>query len=283
MLLPILLIAVSLDNEMSRIAAEARGRVGSCAMVVETGKRSSFNGSERFPMQSVYKLPIGMAVLNDVDHGRLTLDQTLHVSKSDLLGRGQHSPLRDDHPQGDVDVPVRELLRLMVAESDGTASDVLLRGVGGAVRVTQYLRGLGIHGVQVVTTEMDMGRDTKAQYRNWATPDSAVDLLRVLQEGKGLSAASRTLLMDLLAQSTPGKHRIKGRLPKGTVVAHKTGTSQTSHDGVTYATNDIGLITLPDGRHLAIAVFVSDSKASDDVREGVIARIARAAWDANVK
>ena len=67
-------------------------------------------------------------------------------------------------------------------------------------------------------------------------------------------------------------------LPDGTVVAHKTGTSQTVN-GVTAATNDVGLVTLPNGQHLAIAVFVSDSTANDTIREEVIAKVARAAWD----
>ena len=72
--------------------------------------------------------------------------------------------------------------------------------------------------------------------------------------------------------------RLKGRLPAGTEVAHKTGSSG-SRDGVSAATNDIGIITLPDGRHLAVAVFLRDSKASAEARDAVIARVARGAWD----
>jgi beta-lactamase class A len=49
---------------------------------------------------------------------------------------------------------------------------------------------------------------------------------------------------------------------------------------VTAATNDVGLVTLPNGGHLALAVFVSDSRANDAVREEVIAKVAKAAWDA---
>ena len=65
-------------------------------------------------------------------------------------------------------------------------------------------------------------------------------------------------------------------------VAHKTGTSRTV-DGVTAATNDVGLVTLPNGRHLAISVFVPDSGANDAVREEVIAKVAKAAWDESSK
>ena len=67
-------------------------------------------------------------------------------------------------------------------------------------------------------------------------------------------------------------------MPAGTAVAHKTGTSGTEK-GITAATNDIGIITLPDGRHLAIAVFVSDSPEDEATREGVIAKIAKAIWE----
>jgi len=80
-----------------------------------------------------------------------------------------------------------------------------------------------------------------------------------------------------MTESKPGAKRLKG-LPEGTVVAHKTGTSGTEN-GITAATNDIGIVTLPSGKHLAIAVFVSDSPADDSIREGVIARAAKLVFD----
>jgi len=103
-------------------------------------------------------------------------------------------------------------------------------------------------------------------------------LLRALHEGQGLSESSQALLRKLMTQTPTGLQRIKGLLPDGTVVAHKTGTSPTV-DGVTAATNDVGLVTLPNGRHLAISVFVSDSGANKAVCEGVIAKVTKAVWD----
>jgi len=132
--------------------------------------------------------------------------------------------------------------------------------------------------IVVATTEAAMARGEQVQYRNWATPDAMVGLLRVLQEGKGLSASSRRLLLGLMTASKTGPGRIKGLLPEGTVVAHKTGSSGTVH-GLTRATNDVGLVTLPDGKHLAVVVFVSDTKAGEATRDAVIAKIARAAWN----
>lgn len=130
----------------------------------------------------------------------------------------------------------------------------------------------------MVNSENEIGRDWQTQYENWATPSGAVELLAALQARRGLSADSQKLLLKLLTESIPGAKRLKGQLPAETIVAHKTGTGGT-RNGVTSATNDIGLITLPDGRHLAVAVFVSDSKADLNTREAVIAEIAKALWD----
>lgn len=267
-----------LRERMEEIARATGGPVGAAAVLIEGGEVVSFNGAQRFPMQSVYKMPIGMAILHAVDEGRLKLTQKIFVRPEDLVPERLHSPLRDANPRG-VELTLRELLRLMISESDGTASDVLLGIAGGPEKVTEYLRGLGVEGVSVATTERAMAEgDEQVQYRNWATPESMLSLLRALQEGRGLSRASRGLLLDFMLKSTPGPRRLKGMLPAGTPVAHKTGTSGTI-EGLTRATNDVGLVTLPDGRHMAVAVFVSDTKADADVREGVIAKIARAAWD----
>lgn len=270
--------ADNLRTQLEQIAQTAQGRVGIAATIVETGKTVDWLGGERFPMQSVYKMPIGMAVLHQIDQRKLALDQMIHVDSGEYVSERQHSPLRDKHPNG-ADVTVRELLRYAVSESDGSASDVLMRLAGGPSVIMTYLKSLGVTGVIVANTEKELRSDNAVQYRNWATPRQAVALLSALQKGRGLSSSSRTLLLQLMTDTQTGLHRLKGQLPTGTVVAHKTGTSWTL-DGVTAATNDIGLITLPNGHHLAIAVFVSDAKTDEATREAVIAKIAKAVWEA---
>lgn len=88
----------------------------------------------------------------------------------------------------------------------------------------------------------------------------------------------RLTLREKVRLSTGDAQRIKGLLPSGTSVAHKTGTNAT-RNGKTAATNDIGIVTPPGGRHLAIAVFVKDSSAAVAAREGAIAQAASAASD----
>lgn len=266
-----------LRAQIEQISRDANGRVGVALALLDSGESVAIHGDGRFPMQSVYKLPIGMTVLNQIDQGRLKLEQKVRVTKKDFVSAGQRSPVRDNNPQG-VELSVRELLRFTVSESDGTTSDVLLRLVGGPQAVMSYLRRLGIKGIVVADTEKAMGRDRSVQYRNWASPEAMVKLLHALHKGEGLSSPGRALLLQLMTETPTGPQRIKGLLPAGTVVAHKTGSSG-EYDGLAPATNDVGLITLPNEKRMAVAVFVSDSKANTAVREKVIARIAKAAWD----
>lgn len=267
MLVPLLFLLAG-SSAFEPIAATAGGHVGVAVRLVETGESYSFHGREHFPMQSVYKLPIAMAVLR----ANLPLDRPVHIAKRDLVPAALHSPIRDEHPAGDFDMPLREVIRYAIAESDGTASDVLLRLAGGPDRVTAFLRSLGVDELVVATSEMEMSREVHVQYRNWSTPEAMVQLLTKL------SPEHDALLLKWMVESTPGPKRIKGLLPAGTIVAHKTGTSGTD-SGITRATNDVGVVTLPDGRHLSIAVFVSDSPADVPTREEVIAKMARVAWD----
>jgi beta-lactamase class A len=265
-----------LRKQIEQIASAANGRVGVAAEVLETGESVSLDPHGRFPMQSVYKLPIGMAALAQVDKGKLNLEQKVRVEKSDFVRLGQASPVRDRYPNG-VELTLSELLRFTVSESDGTTSDVVLDLVG-VEAVTKYLNELGINEIIVANSEKEIGRDRETQYRNWASPHGAVQLLRSLHERRGLSEQSQQLLLKHMTETPTSAKRLKGLLPKTVVVAHKTGTGG-SNDGVAPATNDIGLITLPDGRHLAIAVFVSDARADLATREAVIARIAKTIWD----
>jgi beta-lactamase class A len=277
-LIALLLLQTPLGSHLSGIAEGAGGRTGVYAEVLETHAAVALNEQERFPMQSVYKLPICMAVLDLVERHAISLDTAIPVRASDLAPPGIHSPLRDENPKGGT-FTIAELIHAAIAESDGTASDALLRVAGGPDKATAYLRQLAIADIAIAATEAEMARDPMAQYTNFATPRAAVALLAALQSSPSVPQRSRAILLTEMANSTPGAKRLKGLLPAGTRVAHKTGTDGTVN-GMTRATNDIGIITLPGGRHLAIAVFIKDSTADETTREGTIARIAKAVFDA---
>ena len=129
--------------------------------------------------------------------------------------------------------------------------------------------------------EHELHRDVQAQYRNWFEPEGAVQLLRTISDHSPLTAQDTSLLLSWMQPASP-TGRLDGALPKGTVVAHKSGTSDVDN-GLCHAFNDIGLVILPDGRKLAIAVFITDSTADEATRKAVIARIGKAVYDAALK
>ena len=267
-----------LEKQFADIAKAAKGKVGVAVLVLETGDAAMLNEHEHYPMQSVYKLPIAMAMMEQIRLDRHALDEQIGITKDDFVRQGQASPLRDKNPNGGI-FTIRELMRLALVESDGTASDVLLRLLGGPIEVQRYLTQIGVEDMNVVNTEKELGQNWDTQYQNWATPVAAVELLRYLdRQNVDDIESEKYLLLTNMHNAVTGPNRLKGQLPVGTDVAHKTGTGGT-HDGITSATNDIGIIELPNGKQLALAVFVSDSPADEKTREAVIARMAKAAWD----
>jgi beta-lactamase class A len=276
--------------QIQQIATQAKGTVAVACSLPGTELNCDLNPVSHPPMQSVFKLPLAIAVLHLVEEGKLSLDQPVRFLPIDRFVPHEYSPLQDQYPQANVDVPLRELLRLAVALSDNAAADILLRVAGAAAGVdgadgprvvTDYIVSLGVIGFHLQDTEHALQRDVSAQYRNWFAPASAVELLRRIADRSPLTPEHTELLVGWMSTGTNTK-RLSADLPAGTRVAHKSGTSGVDN-GLAHATNDIGLITLPNGRQLAIAVFVTDSKADEATREKTIARIGRAAYDAAVR
>lgn len=268
----------NLQTQISDIAKGIHGNVGAYLSLIETGESINLNGQKHFPMQSVYKFPITIAVLNAIDKGHLKPNQIVDARKVDFIPGNGHSPLRDKYPNG-TKISISDLIRYSICESDGSASDILCRTIGGINNANSYIHSLGIKDIQLAITEKAQVIHDEVQYQNWSTPEAMGHLFEVFFKQSLLKPDSKALLLKDLTESSPGANRIKGLLPKGTKVAHKTGTSGTRLNGVTAATNDAGIITLPNGRHLVVVVYVSDCADSEQKREAAIAQIAKAAYD----
>lgn len=266
-----------LQKQIREIAAEAQGKVSVACSLPSSSLNCDLNPHAHPPMQSVFKLPLAVTVLHQVEQGKLGLDQPIHFLPSDRIPHA-YSPLQDEYPEANVDVPLRELLRLTVSLSDNAAADILLRLVGGPEQVSTYMASIGVSGFHLQDGERTLHQEMTAQYRNWFEPMGAVQLLRRISDNSPLTPKNTDLLLNWMLPSGRTK-RLEADLPDGTHVAHKSGTSDVDN-GVAHATNDIALIALPDGRQLAVAVFITNSTADQETREKVIARIGRAAYDA---
>lgn len=269
----------TLRKKINGIIENADGKIGVAVINMEKPDTILFNGNGHFPMQSVFKFPLALTVLKDVDRGILSLEQKIHITKGNLLPN-TWSPLRKKHPEGNFDITLRDLLTITVTESDNNGCDILLRLVGGPAKVNQFVHSLGIKDIEIVVNEEEMHKDWMIQYKNWSSPAAMAMLLSKFAKDSIISAASRNFLWNVMAATKTGTKMIKGLLPAGTIVVHKTGTSGENKDGFAAATNDAGIVALPNGRHFIIVVFVSDSREHENARYNIIAKISRAAWDA---
>ena len=300
---------VRLEREMERVSQIAGGVVGASAVHLESGRKVVFHGDERFPMASTFKIPIAVAVLHRVDLGELKLDQMIPIHASDLHpGSGTLTNL---FGKPGLSLSIGNLMELMLLISDNSAADILLRLAGGPEGVTGRMHDLGIEGISVNRSTAHLiadwvgaknlppeGEWSPAMWqrvldavppdeskkaaaasdrdpRDTSTPAAMTALLaRIwLKDREVVKPESADVLLDIMRRCETGQARIKGILPEGTEVAHKTGT-------IGGTTNDAGIVTLPDNTgHVALAVFVKASDKPAAARERAIAEIARSVHD----
>ena len=236
------------------------------------------NGEKKLPMLSVFKFHIALAVLNKVDQGKLKLDQPIFIKKADLL-ENTWSPIREKYPDGNIEMPLSELIKYTVAKSDNNGCDLLLRLIGGTETVQKFINNKGIKNFTIKADEAQMHKGYEFMYWNTTSTNDSNLLLTNFFDGKVLSKNSTSFLMKTMIETTTGTTKIVAQLPKGTPVAHKTGSSGKDEKGLTIAENDIGIITLPNGKHYAISVFVSDSMETEETNTKMIADISKRVFD----
>ncbi len=270
-----------LQEKIEQIVSDKNAVVG-VSIIGNDGKDTlSLHGDRRFPMQSVFKFHIALAVLSEIDKGKLSLDQKIEIGKDELLPEDFWSPLRDENPNGGS-FTIEKLIQYSVSHSDNTACDVLIRLIGTPKTVEEYIKKSGIQNIQITFNEEEMQAKWENMFQNWTTPKAASETLRLFYENKNnlLSKASYDFFWKTNKETTTGKSRIKGQLPAETIVAHKTGWSGTNKEtGITAAVNNIGIVFLPNGEYFIISVFVSESKENFDTNEKIIADIAKATYD----
>ncbi|MET0648348.1 MAG: class A beta-lactamase [Pyrinomonadaceae bacterium] len=262
-----------LAARLKSICERAGGRCGVAVTHVETGRSAAFEGDARLPLYSVFKLPLAVAVLKEVEEGRLGLDQKVHVEPEEAApGTKANSDLWREPS----DRTVRELLEFSIVRSDNTSSDKMLGLVGGPEAVNRRMRALGLQNIEVRATVKEFLKSRDAHPNTGAAADLA-RLLALLQKGEVLAPPQLEVLLGFMGRVITGDRRLRAGPPKGTPVADKTGSGPST-------TNDVGIVTLPDDKgHLAVAVLLDGSKLPGEKQEDLIAEVARAAYDAHVR
>lgn len=269
----------TLEQKINTIIKGKQATVGVSVLGFEDPIRYSQNGNKKLAMMSVFKFHVACAALDLVDKGKLSLDQKIFIKKSDLY-ENTWSPYRVKYPEGNREATVSEIIDYTVALSDNNLCDILIELVGGTQAVQKFMDFKGVKDFQIKYSEHGMALNGwDSLYKNYTTTNSTVDLLKKFYEGKLLSKDSTDYLMQIMLDTKTGANKIVEQLPKGTPAAHKTGSSGRKDNSLTIAENDMGIITLPNGKHYAIAIYVSNSKESEAENCKIISNISKAVWD----
>jgi len=236
-----------LEQRLAALATENPGEYGIAALDLGSGETVSFNGNEAFPMASTMKIAVAAAWLAEVDAGRRSLDETI------------------------TGVSAYRLMDVMITRSDNRATDLLMASLGGPAVIDAWLRRHQLSGIRVDRTIAQLLADRRdlRDIRDSSTPAAMISLLRLIDSGPALSASSRAMLLDMMRRCATGSNRIRGLLPPGTRVEHKTGT-------LSGYTGDVGFVNLPDGRRIAVVFFARGGEN----RPAIISTAARAIYDA---
>ena len=269
-----------LKKQIEQILADKKAVVGISISGENGNDTLSINGNMHCPTQSAYKMHIGLAMLDKIDRGEFSLNQKIKISKEDLPVDAYWNPLGTDFPDGG-DLTVAQLIQYCISHSDNTACDTLIGMVGSPKDVESYFKKNNIQDLQFAYNERTMQSKWENMFQNWITPNAAVQTLRLFYENKNslLSNSSYNFFWQTMKETSTGIKRLKGLLPEGTVVAHKTGSSGTNDAGLTAATNDWGVVFLPNGHYFIISVLVTNSYESEETNERIIAEVCKVAYD----
>ena len=264
-----------LAQQIALVADGSRGRIGVAAIDLATGQEVGVLGDQRFPMASTSKIAIAATFLEGVDQRRwsLTSEFPLMVPVPSKRFSSTVAPVRPGQYMSAYD-----LIDRMITRSDNSATDALLAVVGGPAAVNDWARRAGLREFTLTRDIATLVRDdgevdpaVSIDIRDSATPREMVRLLAGIYQGQWLTPASRNVIIDAMERCRTGTRRIPAMLPDGVTVAHKTGSLNNT-------SSDIGIITTPDGRSLAVAIYVTGQGTRLN-REERIANIARALYD----
>lgn len=297
----------ALVSVVQQLGRDFKGNVGIAVRRVDADWTVSWNGTALYPQQSVSKLWVAMALLDNVDRGKLRLSDTTTITQRDLTLF--HQPTASLVGKDGWTTSLGNLFTRAMTQSDNTANDTLLRTVGGPEMVRGFLArrfisnirfGPGERLLQATTAGLEWRQDYSIG-RNFyaarnalpmsarnkaldnyllnppdgAAPNSIVQALAKLKRGEMLSPASTNLLLSTMAEAKTGPQRIKGGVPPGWSYAHKTGTGQDLAPRST-GFNDVGIMTAPDGTSYAIAVMIGSTTVSIPERWALMQGVARA-------
>ena len=281
-------------SDIERIADATGGIVGVSATQLATGRHLGYREDQLFPTASVVKLPLIVTLYEDALAGRIDLsERVVYRDETKVAGSGVLQYLDDG-----LDPTLRDLAVLMMSVSDNTATDLLFDRVGKS-RIEATMDRLGLASIRVPFDIREMlmelvdmdhskpggydelrrllrlssgsgGRSMIPEQADRTTPADMCRLLERLESRAILDDDSCTAIIELMKR-IQSSTRIPGLLPKGTVVAHKTGSYRRLR-------NDVGIVYAPNGPYV-VALFARELARDNIEDDAALAKISLAIYE----
>lgn len=242
--------------------------------IIKNKKEWIIGSRDSLPMLSVFKYFVALKVLDKLEKEKISLNKEIIISKN-MVDKNLYSPMLDEYTSFPFNISIANLLVYMISTSDNNACDILIDYVGGIEEIQNFVHSIGFFDVKISETEIEMNKNIEKQYLNKAYPIDIIRAMKFVREGNILSDDSREFLDEIMVNTITGKNKLKAGLPQNIELAHKTGSSSRTSNGIKIADNDAGYIFLPDGNVYYIAVMIKDSKMSDEENAKLINDVSR--------
>ncbi len=294
-------------DRVNQLGHDFNGRVGIAVRSVDDGWSTGWKADDLYPQQSVSKLWVSITALDDVDKGRVRLNDRVTLTRSDLTLF--HQPIASKILGGGYTTTLDELMFKAITTSDNTCNDKLMRSVGGPDAVRHMIDSKQLGAIRFYNGERALQSKIAGliwspsysvgnafyQARNalpksvrqaafnryvddpydGAAPSAIVNALARLKRGELLSPSSTQRLLWIMGNTKTGANRLKGGLQPGWSLSHKTGTGQVLGP-YQAGYNDIGILTAPDGRSYSVAVMIKKTAVPLPTRMTLMNNVVRA-------
>lgn len=261
-----------LQNQIDSFIKSKKALIGLAVIGPEADDTFFFNADNSFIMMSVVKFPQAVGIMHQATNQLIKLD-TMVLFDSVSLKRQTWSPLRDEHPYGEVSMTLANCFNYSVSKSDNIVCDRLY-DFFSIPDLNKFLHAQHYNKINIGSAYKNMNTDSLIA--NNSSPRDMALLLKDFYNGKLCGEQEKQMLLDIMRKTETGPKRLKGLLP-GVSIAHKTGT-YFEEDSFIDALNDVGIVELKDKPYY-IAVFVNNSLEGQETTEAIIAQLNKMVYD----
>lgn len=261
-------VNVSLGQEIPALTTEIEALTkanskldaGVFLMDLDTGNYVDLQGNKTFSAASTIKVPVLVAFFQDVDAGKVSLNDTLTLEEGDI-GSGSGDL---QYQQPGTTYTALEVATKMIEISDNTATNMIIRHLGGKEVVNSRFRSWGLTASIINNPLPDI------EGTNTTNPQELANLMAVVNRGQLVSMKSRDRMLDIMKMTVNDSLLPQG-LDSGATIAHKTGN-------IGSLVADVGQVDMPSGRRYIVSVMVK--RPHDDVSaQQLIREVSRVTYD----